>query len=354
MSTLPVVQQQHDVRAALHRLRREGHALDPDDATHVAAYMAIRSGLARVGLARVTGQKVLQYIATKDRVSGLARVGLGVPKENFPSGLPDDLKEFVRDVDVGGELDMSSFYLLDESAPLQRLGQNVLSLKFLQSVQTQNSGRPQAVLALDAPPNAEPAATDAATAGHHRPPPPQPSPSTRAAFANEMWTRDHRWPPPPLRAATGAEEQLEGYDSSRSQANGADVSGSLVMEPAPRDQDPWLALLLEDWFSPQQGLASASTQGSGLGLPTIREHPKASLSGGKAAPPVPPAPTPKRRKAPSPRLIRQLVDSGADGSESEADDSAVDASLTELVERFRLTLAGQSLPISRLHERSKC
>ena len=117
------------------------------------------------------------------------------------------------------------------------------------------------------------------------------------------------------------------------------------MEPAPRDQDPWLALLLEDWFSPQQGLASASTQGSGLGLPTILEHPKA-VPGGKAAPPVPPAPTPKRRKVPSPRLIRQLVDSGADGSESEADDSAVDASLTELVERFRLTLAGQSLPIS--------
>ena len=157
MSTLALVGAPIDVKAALRRFKRDGHALDADDVNHQTAYMACRSG----GIARVTAHKVLAYIANaKDLSSHGSSITLqchGVPVENFSSGLPEALKEFLKtaedlaDFVLSDDLDMGGFYLLDGCVPRDRLGKNVRDLKFFSSVKTQvNLGRPQAALALGA------------------------------------------------------------------------------------------------------------------------------------------------------------------------------------------------------------
>ena len=87
MSTLALVG--IDVKAALNRFKNQGFALDAHDVNHQTAYMACRAG----GIARVTGPKVLAYIANAKELSSQgSSITLhchGVPVENFSSGLPE-------------------------------------------------------------------------------------------------------------------------------------------------------------------------------------------------------------------------------------------------------------------------
>ena len=87
------------------------------------AYMACRAG----GISRVTGPKVLAYMANaKELLSHGSSITLqchGVPVENFSSGLPESLKEFLKtpeelaDFGLIDDLDMSRFHLLDGCVP---------------------------------------------------------------------------------------------------------------------------------------------------------------------------------------------------------------------------------------------
>ena len=94
--------------------------MDPDDCTHQMAYLALH-----VGMVGVKADKVTQYLArAKEQLSHGASTTLdmfAVPKQNFPNGLPDDLKDFVKTVAdltnfalcVAGDLDPAVVYVID-------------------------------------------------------------------------------------------------------------------------------------------------------------------------------------------------------------------------------------------------
>ena len=150
--------QQTLVRAALNRYKGQGFALDPDDEDHRQAYMTLKKNI----LTRVTGERVLRALkSAKDETKTGASLALnvyGVPVVNFPGGLPIDLKTFLKAADdlkdfaTGVDLNFSSYYLLDDSAPRERLGLNVKTLNFFQKVQTTvDLGQPEAARQPQAP-----------------------------------------------------------------------------------------------------------------------------------------------------------------------------------------------------------
>ena len=80
-----------DAVEALKRFKTKGHPLDPNIDEHVQAYKVVRKVMGRVDPKRVIaywnkGKKKLEH------GTECALKYWGVPKENFPEGLPEDIQ----------------------------------------------------------------------------------------------------------------------------------------------------------------------------------------------------------------------------------------------------------------------
>ena len=107
---------------------------NPDDKAHITAYMQLRQFTPRV-----TAEALLQELKeNKTSVDSFASTKLacwGVPKNNFPGGLPDSIKQFelsgndIEDMCLpgGAQLDEDNYFVVDCAAPRDRLGTKVLT-----------------------------------------------------------------------------------------------------------------------------------------------------------------------------------------------------------------------------------
>ena len=110
---------------------------DPKDQTQITAYMQLRQFTSRV-----TPENLIKEIksaeASIDSAASERLAVWGVPKGNFPRGLPPKLREMewsegdIEDMQLlgGGRLDKDAFYIVDCSAPRTELGKRVVTLEF--------------------------------------------------------------------------------------------------------------------------------------------------------------------------------------------------------------------------------
>ena len=123
---------------ALKRFAKSGLTdIDPDNKDHVSSYLTLR---ATVG--RVDGKRLSHYLANKkaniQHGAASEMEYWGVPKTNFPDGLPEDIQEALvaqedlQEAEVlgGGTFDHELYYIIDKCVPRHRLRKNVRSLKF--------------------------------------------------------------------------------------------------------------------------------------------------------------------------------------------------------------------------------
>ena len=133
----------NDAVLALRRYKTNGVALDPRNPSHINAYLIVRRTMGRVG-----PDKVLAYLATsKENIEHGAESYSkywGVPKVNFPGGVPADIQPFVQTADSladsallgGGSIDHETYYIIDKAVQRDRLGASLLTLKFFTSSRT--------------------------------------------------------------------------------------------------------------------------------------------------------------------------------------------------------------------------
>ena len=97
LSTLNKQSNKHEARRALRRFQQTGHAsLDPDNDTHVTAYLTLRATMTHV-----PPGKLKKYLETASTSVTMGAQYLEdywvVPKRNFPNGMPDAIKEYLVD-----------------------------------------------------------------------------------------------------------------------------------------------------------------------------------------------------------------------------------------------------------------
>ena len=124
-------------KIAIRRMRNQGHSVNEGNPEHVTAYCVLR-----LTHSRVDGQTLLMYLQNRQTDIGHGARSMleywAVPKNNFPNGLPDDIKgsqvteEDLADATVlgGGHIDHDSIFIVDCEVPRTRLKQNVKILKF--------------------------------------------------------------------------------------------------------------------------------------------------------------------------------------------------------------------------------
>ena len=112
-----------------------GHPLDPDKEAleaYVAAYQFIRKVSGRPDPKKVVAH--LNHAVNKlEHGAESSLLCLGVPKENFKEGLPEDIKasentsEELEELtlDKNCQIDVDNYYVIDRAIPRHRLGQNV-------------------------------------------------------------------------------------------------------------------------------------------------------------------------------------------------------------------------------------
>ena len=132
-----------DATRALKRYNEQGYNVDAEDDNQIAAYWALRTTCGRVD-----GKTFTRYWERrKTNVEHGARSVLeywGVPKENFPDGLPEEIKGSVvteRDLDEaelvgGGRVDHDRYFVVDCEVSRNLLKKNVRILKFYTGSQT--------------------------------------------------------------------------------------------------------------------------------------------------------------------------------------------------------------------------
>ena len=167
---------------AMRRFQKSNPTLDSNNPDHINAYIALKSGVARV-----SGAQIEAYLASaKSSLHHGASNTLtmwAVPKGNWPNGLPPNLLEHAKSASDftdmalvdGGELDMVNYYIIDEVVPRTDLGQMVRTLTFFQVVRTKvRAVRPQPVSTLPALEDAHPSQPQAAPPAPHAGVLPQP------------------------------------------------------------------------------------------------------------------------------------------------------------------------------------
>ena len=129
-------------REAKERIRawvESGHPFDANDASHIAAYRALKQ-ITR----RVSPQAMARYLEGANKKlnhGGEQKVEYyGIPVKNFPGGLPDDIEKSRIDPEElecmhlapGLEVDVKSYYIVDKEAePLRfKMGKHVQLLAF--------------------------------------------------------------------------------------------------------------------------------------------------------------------------------------------------------------------------------
>ena len=122
---------------AIRRMRNQGHSVNEGNPEHVTAYCVLR-----LTHGRVDGQTLLTYLQNRQTDIGHGARSMleywAVPKNNFPNGLPDDIKgsqvteEDLADATVlgGGHIDHDSIFIVDCEVPRTRLKKSVKILKF--------------------------------------------------------------------------------------------------------------------------------------------------------------------------------------------------------------------------------
>ena len=129
-SIAPVTQ--FDADRALRKYASMGHVVDACNPDHIQAYMTLRTWHKRI-----SADVFVKYLA--DRKTDVATGASsrlqywGVPKRNFPNGLP----EAMRDAEVsggdlealaaanGGEIDTQAYYVVDQQVERRMLGKDV-------------------------------------------------------------------------------------------------------------------------------------------------------------------------------------------------------------------------------------
>ena len=80
-----------NIDKVLKRYKSEGHAVDPENESHRTAYVQLR-----MVKERINGEAFAKFLAKKKdeiQLGGSSHVQYyGVPKTNFPGGLPEDLR----------------------------------------------------------------------------------------------------------------------------------------------------------------------------------------------------------------------------------------------------------------------
>ena len=128
-----------DAAKALSRYRNKGFDMfDPQSPHQCRLYLQLRTTKARPDA--TTFLKFMN--SSKQHLTMGARAETkywGVPKFNFPDGLPEDIERAIVDEDKlaeveaqGGDMkiDPNTYYVIDKIIDRQRLGMNVLTLKF--------------------------------------------------------------------------------------------------------------------------------------------------------------------------------------------------------------------------------
>ena len=124
-----------DAQRALKRLADAGVDADPDDAKHIEAYKALRALRGRVDAVSfrryLDKKQSIQHHGAQEELEYW-----GVPRTNFPTGLPDVLKEslvsakdLVHTECLGGQIDLVNYFVLDLETDRKKLGKNVRKLR---------------------------------------------------------------------------------------------------------------------------------------------------------------------------------------------------------------------------------
>ena len=143
-----------DASKALRRYQIAGYDVAPEDEKAQSAYIQLR-----VGVGRVSAATFMSYFKSKqNEIETGAQTEVlywGVPKTNFPTGLPPNLKDAEASREdlgnltlLGGDsmqLDLDVYHIMDQCASRTDLGKNVVQLKFYTGGKTRFKGPPPAV-----------------------------------------------------------------------------------------------------------------------------------------------------------------------------------------------------------------
>ena len=131
------LQRLRNPRTAVERLRRRGgHTFDEDNATHLQAYVLLRSrSLAAGGSGHVNGRQLAAYISSLERpvwrpVEPMPIVQFwAAPRANFPDGLPAASLPFVVSAKYSARSALSrvAYYFIDQVIDRAVLGMGVLT-----------------------------------------------------------------------------------------------------------------------------------------------------------------------------------------------------------------------------------
>ena len=130
---------QQSARVALQGYRRSGFTtVDPDNIRHIELYQHLRKTMDRIYpktfLLHLNGAKQETTAG-----SGWAIKYWGVPKKNFPEGLPPDIAaaekspDAIQELELAGgsntKVDTDNLYVIDKKIPRKDLGDDVVTLK---------------------------------------------------------------------------------------------------------------------------------------------------------------------------------------------------------------------------------
>ena len=128
-----------DAKQALARMKRDGHAINPQDPDHVRAYIMLRQQMGRID-----GASMVQFLGTtmsktKQNLGGKTELHYwGVPKANFGGTPPADWGECLMQPDQlqtmeafgGQQVNWNDYFMVDKQIPRQGLGYGVITCTF--------------------------------------------------------------------------------------------------------------------------------------------------------------------------------------------------------------------------------
>jgi len=143
-----------DASKALRRYQIAGYDVAPEDEKAQSAYIQLRQISCRVSAANFMSY----FKSKKNEIETSAQTEVlywGVPKTNFPTGLPPNLKDAEASREdlgnltlLGGDsmqLDLDVYHIMDQCAPRTALGKNVVLMRFYAGGKTKFKGPPPAV-----------------------------------------------------------------------------------------------------------------------------------------------------------------------------------------------------------------